>query len=159
MAYGPAEAKLTLRPIPEPADADAIGVHVECANPDFLLPGGKPVQFDIAATNYGRTRSSGRFTFQVCDYLTRQAVAERVTPFELEPGRKAVVPTEVPLKQPGPYRGRVVVQGGPGRPEENDLPKNSRRHAPCAVSAHGVCGLLFSSACPTASSRGGTRGG
>jgi cephalosporin-C deacetylase-like acetyl esterase len=109
MAYGPADAKLTLRPIPEPGTVDAIGFQVECSNPDFLLPGGMPIRFDITATNYGRTRASGRFQFQVCDYLTRRSVAERTTSFQLEPGQKAAVPTDVSWSQPGPLRGRAVV--------------------------------------------------
>jgi cephalosporin-C deacetylase len=114
LAYGPAWTKLTLRPIPEPAAPEAIGLRVECPSPDFLLPGGKPVHFDITATSYARARSSGRFTFQVCDYLTRKPVAHRVTPFELEPGRGMAVPTDVALGQPGPYRGTVLVEDGQG---------------------------------------------
>lgn len=114
LAYGPAWAKLTLRPIPQPSAPEAIGLRVACASPDFLLPGAGPVRFDVTATSYAKTRSTGRFAFQVCDYLTRKPVAERLTPFELGPGAELAVPTEVALKEPGPYRGKVIVADDQG---------------------------------------------
>jgi len=115
LAYGPTWSKLTLRPIPEPSAPEAIGLDVRCSSPDFLLPGVKPVHFDITAASYARSRTSGRVAFQVCDYLTRKPVNERVTPFDLDPGREMAVPTDVPVGQPGPYRGRVVLGDGRGQ--------------------------------------------
>jgi cephalosporin-C deacetylase-like acetyl esterase len=115
LAYGPDWTKITLRPIPEPSAPDAIGLDVRCANADFLLPGSQPVHFDVAAVSYARSRTSGRAAFQVCDYLTRKPLAERVTPFELDPGRQMAVPTDVPVSRPGPYRGRIVLSDGRGQ--------------------------------------------
>ena len=115
VAYGQGQCKLTLRPIGEPTLADGIGFDVRCADPDFLLPGGKAVHFDITATSYCRAPAKGRVAFQVCDYLTREPVAERVMPVEIAPGQTLAVPTDVTLTEPGPYRGKVVVtdsQGG-----------------------------------------------
>jgi len=42
LAYGAGPCKLTLRPMGEPAAPDAVGLRVECRDPDFLLPGGSP---------------------------------------------------------------------------------------------------------------------
>jgi len=60
----------------------------------------------------------GRVAFQVCDYLTRELVSERVTPFELAPGKSMMVPTDVKLTEPGPYRGKVIVADEQGRSRE-----------------------------------------
>jgi len=113
-ALGQGACKFTLRPISEPKIPDAVGFAIECADPDFLLPGGKPVHFDVTATNYSRTPVSGVVKFQVCDYLTRKPVGERATPLKLEPGGRMTVPTDVPLSDPGPYRGKVTVADADG---------------------------------------------
>ena len=115
MAMGSARQTFTLRPIAEPTAAEAVGFHVEAADPDFLLPGGKPIRFDIRATSYSKAPVKGEITFQVCDYLTRKPVGQRVTPFELKPGQTLAVPTDVPLSEPGPYRGKVIVADGSGK--------------------------------------------
>jgi len=114
MAYGSEVAKLTLRPIPDPAAADAVGLRVDCASADFLLPGGKPIHFGVTATSYARARVSGRIAFQVCDYLTRKTLGARVTPFELDPGRELAAATDAPVKEPGPYRAKALVADGRG---------------------------------------------
>ena len=116
LAYGSGWCKITLRPIAEPAAPEAVGFRVECPDPDFLLPGGgTPVHFDITATSYARAAVRGTFTFQVCDYLTRKPVGERVTAFELKPGQQMAVPTDVALAEPGPYRGKAVVADAQGQ--------------------------------------------
>jgi len=115
LAYGPAPQKLTLRPLGNPIAADAIGFDVECSNPDFLLPGNRPVQFDIKATSYASEPVSGEFVFQVCDYLTREPIEQRQTRFTLEQGQAIPVPTDVPLATPGPYRARVTVTNEQGQ--------------------------------------------
>ena len=114
LAYGPAPQKLTLRLAGNPIAADAIGFDVECSNPDFLLPGNRPVQFDIKATSYASEPVAGEFTFQVCDYLTREPIEQRQTKFALEQGQTIPVPTDVSLATPGPYRAKVAVSNEQG---------------------------------------------
>jgi hypothetical protein len=114
LAYGPELARLTLRPIPEPSVADAVGFRVACSNPDFLLPGGKPARFDISAVNYARSRQRVPIAFQVCDYLTRQKIAESETTCDLQPAQELEVPHQASLSQPGPYRARLVIDDRQG---------------------------------------------
>ncbi len=110
--YGTSSRKLTLRPIATPAVCDAVGIQVECADPDFLLPGGEPVHFDLTATNYSSRTVRGTFNFEVCDYLTREPVGNHSTEMEFESGASVPVPTDVTLEKPGPYRARVTISDG-----------------------------------------------
>ena len=114
LAYGSASQKLTLRPVGRPTAAEVIGFHVQCASPDFLLPGGRPVHFDVTATSYSSEPVSGEFVFQVCDYLTQKPLGERRTTFALQQGQTMPVPTDVPLEAPGPYRANVTASGERG---------------------------------------------
>jgi cephalosporin-C deacetylase-like acetyl esterase len=114
LAYGPELAKVTLRPIPEPSVADAVGFRVACSNPDFLLPGGKPVRFDVSAVNYARSRKRVPIAFQVCDYLTRQKIGGSETTCDLRPAQELEVPHQASLSQPGPYRARFVIDDRQG---------------------------------------------
>ena len=112
LAYGASPQKLTLRPIGNPGSSDAVGVRVECRSPDFLLPGGEPVRFDLTATNYSSESVKGSFNFEIRDYLTHEPVAHRTTEFELQPGAAMPVPTDVVPPEPGPYRGVLTVSDG-----------------------------------------------
>jgi cephalosporin-C deacetylase-like acetyl esterase len=114
LAYGSNWNKLTIRPVAKPTASEAIGVSIGCASDDFLLPGQQPVSFDLKARNYSATPQEGQFSFQVCDYLTREVLAERVTPFKLSAGQEAAIPTDLAFDRPGPYRGRVLVDDGQG---------------------------------------------
>lgn len=109
LSYGSGWNKLTLRPVADPAAAEAIGVSIGCASDDFLLPGGQPVSFDLTARNYSAKTQRGTFSFQICDYLTREVVAERVTPFELGAGDETAIPTQIDFDRSGVFRGRVKV--------------------------------------------------
>ena len=115
LSWGSGRQKLTLRPVAQPTAADAVGFEIDCASPDFLLPGGAPVRFDVVATSYATQSLSGAFAFEVCDYLTRAVVGGKRTTFILAPGQSMSVPTAVPLAEPGPYRGRLTVSGPPKR--------------------------------------------
>jgi len=114
LVWGKGAQKFSLRPVGKPTAGDAVGFDVDCASPDFLLPGGKPVRFDITATNYAGEALKGRVRFQVADYLTREPVGERATPFELDAKQTLAVPTDVTIPEPGPYRGRVIVEADSG---------------------------------------------
>ena len=120
LSWGAGRQKLTLRPVPNPSAADAVGFEIRCASPDFLLPGGSPVRFGIAATSYATRPLQGTVAFEVCDYLTRAVVGERRTPFTLAPGRTMPVPTDVSISEPGPYRGRLTVSGSSERTRSVD---------------------------------------
>lgn len=113
LSWGPNRQKLTLRPVAQPTATDAVGFEVKCPSPDFLLPGGTPVRFDVVATSYACQPLQGTVAFEVCDYLTRAVVSETRTPFTLAPGHSMPVPTDVSLSEPGPYRGRLTVSGPP----------------------------------------------
>ena len=108
-AWGAGRQKFTLQPVAEPAPGEALGFAVASENPDFLLPGSQPIHFDITATNYSTNSVTADVTFQVCDYLTRNVVAERTTSLALAPQQSAQLPTDVAVSAPGPYRGKVVV--------------------------------------------------
>jgi cephalosporin-C deacetylase-like acetyl esterase len=131
LAYGSNWNKLTLRPVAKPAAAEAIGVSIGCASDDFLLPGSQPVSFDLTARNYSSSPQKGSFSFQVCDYLTREVVAEKVTPFKLKAGEETATPTDLTFDAAGPYRGHVIVADGQGKPRSvkwvfiNDFPTYS----------------------------------
>lgn len=114
LAYGSNWNKLTLRPVAKPTASEAIGVSIGCASEDFLLPGQQPVSFDLKARNYSATPQEGQFSFQVCDYLTRKVLAERVTRFKLSAGQEAAIPTDLAFDRPGPFRGRVLVNDEQG---------------------------------------------
>jgi TRAP-type uncharacterized transport system fused permease subunit len=65
--------------------------------------------FDITATSYAAGPVAGKVSFQVRDYLTKQVVGERTTPFRLDPGGTLAVPTDVKVAEPGTYRAAVVI--------------------------------------------------
>jgi cephalosporin-C deacetylase-like acetyl esterase len=115
LAYGSNWNKLTLRPVAKPTASQAIGVSIDCASEDFLLPGRQPLSFDLKAKNYSSNPQRGRFLFQVRDYLTHEVVAEKVTTFKLDAGEEAAIPTDLTFERPGPYRGRVLVDDGQDR--------------------------------------------
>ena len=109
LSWGSGSNKLTLRPIGNPAASDAIGVSIDCTSDDFLLSANQPVSFDLRATNYSAEVQRGEFSFQICDYLTREIVSERITPFELNAGEATLVPTQIEFDRAGVFRGRFRV--------------------------------------------------
>ncbi|MBI2298057.1 MAG: acetylxylan esterase [Armatimonadetes bacterium] len=104
--------KITVFPLPHPAPRDALTFDIAAASPDFLLPGGQPVHFDLTVTNAGPDAVDARVTFEVRDYLTQQPVTARATEVKLPPGGATALPTDLALEQPGPYRGAIVVNEG-----------------------------------------------
>ncbi len=112
LSYGAGRNKITLRPVGTPLATEAIGFKIESPDPDFLFPGGQPVQFRIHGTNYSSETVTGKFRFQVCDYLTREPLKEKETPFQLKAGETAAVPSDLSLEKPGTYRARVIVEDG-----------------------------------------------
>ncbi|MDF1745160.1 MAG: acetylxylan esterase [Gimesia sp.] len=109
LSWGSGSNKLTLRPVENPTAAEAIGVSIGSASDDFLLPTGQPVSFDLKARNFSAKVQRGTFSFQICDYLTREVIEERVTPFELNAGDTTSIPTQIKFDRPGVFRGRVKV--------------------------------------------------
>ena len=109
LSFGSGANKLTLQPVGSPSASKAIGFTIEGPNPDFLNPGGRPVQFRLNGRNYAGETVAGNFRFEVCDYLTRKPLKERVTPFRLAAGDKMEVPCDVNVEKPGTYRGRLTV--------------------------------------------------
>lgn len=109
LSWGSGWNKLTLRPLENPTTSEAIGVSIGSASDDFLLPTGQPVSFDLKARNFSAEVQRGTFSFQICDYLTREVIAERITPFELSAGDTTSIPTQIKFDQPGVFRGRVKV--------------------------------------------------
>jgi cephalosporin-C deacetylase-like acetyl esterase len=131
LSWGGGWNKLTLRPVAKPTASQAIGVSIGCASEDFLLPGRQPVSFELKAKNFSASSQRGSFSFQLCDYLTREVIAKKVTPFELAAGQETAIPTNLTFDRPGTYRGRVLVDGDQGQTRSvewvfvNDFPTYS----------------------------------
>ena len=115
----PASAPITARvyPLPHPSARDAFTFDISTASPDFLLPGGQPVHFDIKVRNAGPTPLEAKVRFEVRDYLTQEPIADRTTTLKLEAGATAPLPTGVAITEPGPHRAAIVVEqeGEPAR--------------------------------------------
>jgi len=105
------DIKYTFRPIAEPHGAEALRFTIDGEN-GFLLPGGKPVHFDIQATNVGGQAVEAEVEFQVRDFRTRQPVLGVTTAVKLDAKASVPVKTDIPLTEPGPYRGAIVVRAG-----------------------------------------------
>lgn len=105
---GPIMAKVY--PLPHPAARDALTFDIAAANPDFLLPRGRPVSFRIKVRNAGPEAVTAKVRFEVRDYLTQQPIGAKTTELHLAPGATAKLPTGVPVTEPGPYRGALVVE-------------------------------------------------
>ncbi len=114
LTWGATPHRFTFRPLGNPRGHEALGFEIDCASPDFLLPGGKPLRFDIQGTNYAARSLGGKVVFSVCDYLTRKPVVRRETAFALEAKQTFPVSTDVTLAAPGPYRGRLTVSDDRG---------------------------------------------
>jgi cephalosporin-C deacetylase len=107
-----ATMKVTAWPLPLPGPAEALTFAIDAASPDFLLPGGEPVHFDIRAANAGADALAATVRFEVRDYLTQEPVASRTTELHLAGKEETPVATDVALDRPGPYRGAIVVESG-----------------------------------------------
>ena len=102
----------TFRPIAAPTPADALQFVVRADDPNFLLPGGRPVRFDVRAINVAATPQQATVDFEVRDYATRKVVGRTTTQLALAPQATQPVKAEVAVKEPGVYRGVVVVKQG-----------------------------------------------
>jgi cephalosporin-C deacetylase len=101
--------KAVAYPLPHPGPADALTFDISAASPDFLLPGGKPVHFDIKVQNAGPDPVAAHVRFEVRDYLTQKPVAANSTLVMLGPREEMTLPTDLKIKDPGPYRAAIVV--------------------------------------------------
>ncbi len=102
----------SITPLPRPTAKDALAFDIAADSPDFDMPGGAPVRFDLTAMNAGPALISAAVRVEIRDYLTRTLVAERTTPLTLAAKGAAPVPTDLPLKTPGVYRGAIQVLEG-----------------------------------------------
>ena len=105
-----APIKITLYPAAHPAPKEALTFDISADNPDFLLPGGQPVHFNLKVTNAGPDAIKATVRFEVRDYLTKQPVGVKPTELNLAPKGEMLLPTDLPLTQPGPYRGAIVIE-------------------------------------------------
>lgn len=114
-ASGPITAKVY--PLSHPAAADAFTFDISATSPDFLMPGDRPVHFNIAVRNAGPEALAAKVRFEVRDYLTQKPVGGKATDVGLAAGASMDLPTGVPLTTPGPYRGALVIEqdGQPAR--------------------------------------------
>ena len=104
--------KATVYPLPRPSPRDALTFAITADDPDFILPGGKPVHFDIRVANAGPTPVEAKVTFEVRDYLTQKAVGSQATEMKLAAKSEALLPTDVAVEKPGPYRAAIVIEEG-----------------------------------------------
>lgn len=107
--------KVSVYPLAQPSAKDALTFDISATNPDFLLPGGHPVHFDIKVTNAGPQPVEALVRFEVRDYLTQQPVAVKPTDVKLPSQGERLLPTDLPLQAPGPYRAAIVIEEG-GKP-------------------------------------------
>lgn len=110
-----APVKVTLYPLARPGPQDALTFAVTTDDPDFSLPAGKPVHFAVTAANAGAAAVDAKVTFQVLDYLTRQPVGSRASELKLAAKAESLLPTDVAVDKPGPYRAAILVEE-PGKP-------------------------------------------
>ncbi len=103
--------QVTTYPMAHPGPGDALTFDISAAQPDFLLPGGQPVRFDINATNAGSEPLEASVRFEVRDYLTQEPVAGKSTDLQLAAGDAGAIATDLTLERPGPYRAAIVVEG------------------------------------------------
>lgn len=115
----PASSPITAKvyPLPHPAAAEALTFDISAADPDFLLPRGRPVRFRILVRNAGPEAVAAKVRFEVRDYLTQEPVGAKTTELKLASGATAKLPTDVAVSEPGPYRAALVVEqeGRPSR--------------------------------------------
>lgn len=102
--------KAVVYPLAQPSVKDALTFNISAANPDFLLPGGKPVHFDIKVSNAGPAAMAATVRFEVRDYLTQKPVASKSTKLKLASKAEMMLPTDVKVKKPGLYRGAIVIE-------------------------------------------------
>ena len=100
----------TVRPLAHPEPADAIQFVVKADDPGLLMPGGKPVRFDVLAINVTADPTAADVVFEVRDYCTQKVCARVATALTMAAHDRKRVQAEVPLSQPGPYRGVLVVR-------------------------------------------------
>ena len=78
--------KAVVYPLAQPTARDALTFDIRAASPDFLIPGGEPVHFDIKTCQRGTDRDCGfSVRFEIDDYLTQVPIGLRVT--EVKAGR------------------------------------------------------------------------
>ncbi|NCO35717.1 MAG: hypothetical protein AUJ92_08560 [Armatimonadetes bacterium CG2_30_59_28] len=109
-ATGP--IKTTIYPMAKPGPQDALTFDIDAESPDFLLSGGRPVHFNIQVTNAGPEPMDATVRFEVCDYLTQKAVAGKSTQVSLASKATMALPTDLEVKEPGPYRGAISILDG-----------------------------------------------
>lgn len=107
-AAGPIKA--TIYPLGHPEPKDALTFDISAADPDFLLPGGQPVHFDIKVTNAGPVPMEALVRFEVCDYLTQKPIVSKPTRITLASKGQAALPADLALRKPGPYRAAIVIE-------------------------------------------------
>jgi cephalosporin-C deacetylase-like acetyl esterase len=101
---------ISVYPMVHPAPKDALTFAIGAVSPDFLLPGGQPVHFDIRAANAGPDSVRATVRFEVRDYLTQAPVGAKATEVTLAPKADMQLPTDVAIEAPGVYRGALVVE-------------------------------------------------
>ncbi|MDP7131030.1 MAG: acetylxylan esterase [Planctomycetota bacterium] len=108
----PSRPRITLRPMANPPPVEALQFVVKGPNENFLLPGTGKTSFNINAVNLTAGEVKATVSFEVRDYLTREIVGQKKTNLELDGHASALLPSEVPLKEPGPFRGAIVIREG-----------------------------------------------
>ena len=108
--YQGAKNPIMIRPMDHPVAASALTFEIKTASKDFLLPGNEPIHFDINVRNAGVDPQNATVRFQIRDYLTRTVIAEKPTAVKLARNESLTLATDLPLKDPGPYLGGIVVE-------------------------------------------------
>ena len=102
----------TITPMAAPDPANAIELRVSAEDRNFLMPGGKPVHFDIQAINLANSRIVCDAEFQIRNYLTRETIGKIATRLELNGKAAQAVRADLSLRAPGPYRGALLIRDG-----------------------------------------------
>jgi len=108
--YQGAKNPIKVCPMDHPGAASALTFDIKAAGKDFLLPGNQPVHFDIKVRNAGTDPQNAVVRFQIRDYLTQAVLMEKPTAVKLARNESLMLATDLPVKNPGPYLGGIVIE-------------------------------------------------
>ena len=106
------ELPFVIRPVASPRAEDALVFHIQCENPDFLVPAGTTELFSAGVENASTKAFSVSVRFRVFPYLDRKRISSVDTPLHLAGGQHRRLPLTAALESPGVYRGELVLRDG-----------------------------------------------
>ncbi len=106
------EKPFVIRPMVHPKLEDTLVFDIHCNNPDFMLPGGKPIGFPTRLENLSSNVVNGNIRFRVLTFLERKPVASRDCNIQLAGSKTQSLPLSAIIKKSGVYRAEMIVMDG-----------------------------------------------